>query len=367
MVEVDRSIANIEQLVASLPEGDKAIFERMFEVSTTVGDLVAPESMTAWIQSYFGSVAAVEHQQIVKITNLVTYEGSLFNELRAKRPIATRISADLEEEIDRTRGGPFSQPQKGTPADVFGRVEGEHSVTASNIAKYDGLHGLVIFDEHNPLLITKERVKDYIDAGYAWALRGLELDPAAKYFFFMWNCLWKAGASVPHGHAQVTLTKGRHYSKVEWLRMASLRYLQTYGSDYFTDLFAVHRSLDLAFEIGGVQVISYLTPIKEKEVLLIGANLDDGLKGMVYEVLKVLQEQMGVVSFNLAIYLPPLGPADEDWAHFPVMVRVVDRGDPMNRTSDFGAMELYASSVIASDPFEVARVLRSSVAVEARA
>jgi len=41
----------------------------------------------------------------------------------------------------------------------------------------------------------------------------------------------------------------------------------------------------------------------------------------------------------------------------PVVVRLVDRGDPLNRTSDFGAMELYAASVVSSDPFRVAEVL----------
>ena len=33
--------------------------------------------------------------------------------------------------------------------------------------------------------------------------------------------------------------------------------------------------------------------------------------------------------------------------------RLVDRGDPGNRTSDIGAMELYATSVIAADPYRV--------------
>lgn len=367
MPELGHSIANIEEAIASLSESDKALFDRLFDVSTTVGHLVAPDSMTGWIQSYFGSVGVVEHQKIVKIMNRVTYEGSLFNELRAKRPIATVISADLEEEINRTRGGPFGQPEKGTPADSFGRVEGEYCITASNIAKYDGFHGLVVFDEHNPLLITKQRVKDYIDTGCAWAQRAHELDRDAKYFFFMWNCLWKAGASVPHGHAQVTLTKGHHYSKVEWLRVASLRYQQEYGTNYFDDLYRVHHVLDLAFAIKDVRVISYLTPIKEKEVLIMARSLDDSLKEAVFEALKGFEGSLGVISFNLAMYMPPLGPAEEEWDHFPVIVRVVDRGDPMNRTSDFGAMELYASSVIASDPFETARALRASMSAVARA
>jgi hypothetical protein len=68
---------------------------------------------------------------------------------------------------------------------------------------------------------------------------------------------------------------------------------------------------------------------------------------------------MGVTSFNLALYLPPLAPVNEDWDGFPAVVRMVDRGDPANKTVDVGAMELYASSVITSDPFRVAEVMRS--------
>ena len=63
-------------------------------------------------------------------------------------------------------------------------------------------------------------------------------------------------------------------------------------------------------------------------------------------------------SFNLALYLPPFGNVEEDWSGFPVLVRIVDRGDVNNKTSDMGAMELYASSVIASDPFRVIKALQ---------
>ena len=52
----------------------------------------------------------------------------------------------------------FSNPYENTPEDVFGRVIGKHCVTASNIAKGDGLHGLVIFNEFNPLHFSREEV-----------------------------------------------------------------------------------------------------------------------------------------------------------------------------------------------------------------
>jgi hypothetical protein len=69
-----------------------------------------------------------------------------------------------------------------------------------------------------------------------------------------------------------------------------------------------------------------------------------------------------VLSFNLALYMPPLTiPEDEEWGDFPVLIRIVDRGDLGNRVNDFGGMELYAQSVIGTDPFFVAHELRKSV------
>jgi hypothetical protein len=46
-------------------------------------------------------------------------------------------------------------------------VEGKHSVTASNIAKFDGWHSVVIFKKVDPLIITAEEVADHIDTGGA--------------------------------------------------------------------------------------------------------------------------------------------------------------------------------------------------------
>ena len=81
----------------------------------------------------------------------------------------------------------------------------------------------------------------------------------------------------------------------------------------------------------------------------------------VFRVLQCIVEDLNVVSFNLVMAQPPLAETTEDWSDVPVTVRIVDRGDPLNRTSDFGAMELYAASVVSSDPFRVAEALWSNL------
>jgi len=344
-------------MVQGLPRDAQQLFNTIFHVSRSTGRLIPPDSMHEWIRAYFGSVEAVETQTIVKITNLVTMESALFNQLRASRPMESKLSGDLLQTIEQSVGDPFCQPEQGTPKDVFGRVRGEHSITASNIAKYDAFHGLVIFDQHNPLLLSEEAVRDYLEVGHSWAQRALLVDPEAKYYFFMWNALWKSGASIIHGHAQVACTRDMHYARVEHLRRAALRYREQSGGDYFLDLIRAHAALGLVLEYEGATVVAHLTPIKEKEVLVIASGLDP-LPGAIYRVLDCFIGRLGVSSFNLVIYMPPLAEAPEDWSGFPHMARIVDRGDPMNRTNDVGAMELYASPVISSDPFRVIELLR---------
>ena len=356
--EIAPDIVALERMVEELPPAERDRFHRIFHISTTTGHLDPPQTMHQWIEGYFGSVEAVRVQRIVKVTNVVTWEGALFNELRARRPIEARGTANVARTVMEKVGGPFCKPLEQTPADVFGRIRGAHSITASNIAKYDGFHGLVIFDDHNPLEFSAEEVADYIDTAWAWAQEAHKIDPDANYFFFMWNCLWKAAASIIHGHTQMTLTRDMHYPKVESLRRAALAYRQRYGANYFDDLYRAHEALGLAFE-DGVRVITTLTPIKEKETLLLCDGLNAELKEGIYRALCCFTDALGVVSFNVAIYLPPIVPVPgEDWGGFPVLVRLVDRGDPVTRTCDMGAMELYAASVIGTDPFFVAELMR---------
>jgi galactose-1-phosphate uridylyltransferase len=355
-------ITRLPDLIADLPQTGRDLAGRIFSVEAATGRLDPPEAMRAWIEHSFGSVEAVTEQRVVKVTNRVTLEGTLFNELRASRPLDTGVNLDLEKEISATEGDPFCHPERGTPADVFGRVRGEHATTASNIAKYDAFHGVIVFDDHNPLHLNPEKVAGYVSTGLEWCRKAHETDPEAKYPFLMWNCLWRAGGSIIHGHAQATVTRGAHYPKVERLRRAAALYATEHGSNYFHDLHRVHEALGLDVPTGeSIRAFASLTPVKEKEIIVIGhAPGDESLHRAVGALLEAYVRDLGVQSFNVAFYMPPLTTTNEDWSGFPTIVYLVDRGSPANRTSDIGAMELYAAPVVASDPFAVAEILRQN-------
>lgn len=119
-------IAELDKLSEALPEGTKALLHRIFSITFTSGVCQPTEAMSPWIERQFGSVEAVCQQRVIKITNLVTFEGAIFN----------------------------------------------------------------------PLAFNKEKVVDYLDTAWRWAQRAHEYDPSAKYFFFVWNSLKKAGASI---------------------------------------------------------------------------------------------------------------------------------------------------------------------------
>ena len=358
------SIVELEERIAGLPSEARAAADRIFAISATTGTLVPPDEMRPWIEKQFGSVEAVIAQRIVRVTDVVTLEGALFNEVRARRPMAVpeKSGAEVAETIRSTENDPFCHPATGTPADDFGRISGAHAVTASNVAKYDGYHGVLVFDAHDPLVpMDADAIASHFATARQWAEAAFARDPAAPYYFLMWNCLWRAGGSIVHGHMQMTTTRGMHYPKVERLRQAALAYEARYRRDYFDDLWLVHQTLGLGTEIGGARVFATLVPVKEREVVVLGAPGADErtIAAGVSHALRALRSQ-GVVAHDLALYLPPLAADGSDWRRFPATARLVDRGDPGNRTCDIGSMELYAASVIASDPFVVAAALRTT-------
>ena len=358
--DTQASIAELEERIAALPPDARAAAERIFAVSSTIGRLDPPPEMRDWIVKQFGSVDAVTVQRIVKVTNLVMLEGALFNDLRARRPVEVKGADEVREIIERSRNDPFCHPETGTPADTFGRIRGEHGITASNIAKYDGYHGVLVFDEHDPLApMNAEVIRDRLVTSRRWALAANDEDPSAKYYFMIWNCLWRAGGSIVHGHTQMTVTRGMHYPRVEMLRRRALEYDAQYGRDYFDDLWLVHDGLGLGHERDGARVFASLAPIKESEVIILGRPGEDetSLAAAIAGVISAYRKQ-GVIAYNLALLLPPLNADGNDWRRFPPHARLVDRGDPANKTSDIGGMELYAASVVAADPFRLAEALR---------
>jgi hypothetical protein len=358
-----RRITDLPRLITDLPHNQRELVERLYAVEAAEGEIIPPTEMEPWLVETFGSVEVALRQRIVRVMNRWTFEGATFNPLRARRPISSAGSAagaSVRQRIESARGDDFCDPERRTPAEVFGRVRVGRVSAASNVAKADGWHAVLIFDDHDPLALDAQGVTDLLGTAEAWVARIRERDTAARHLFLGWNRLWRAGASQVHAHAQVTLSAGMAPARVEGWRAAAERYRREMGGEYFADLAEAHRALGLAAKIGLVARFASLTPAKEREIVLL-APADTGLSGIaatLAETLHVMLDDMGVQAFNVAVFGPPLGDVDERWVGFPMVVRLVDRGDPNSDASDVAAMEMFGSSVITSDPFEVARALQ---------
>ena len=348
------SILNLREQVDRLAADDAARFRRLYDVSESEGRMRVPSTMAPWAERTFGSVEAVASQRIVRVSNLVTGESAIFNELRARRPMQNATALDIQDEL---ANDAWERPEEATPEDVFGRLRNDTALTAANVAKYDAHHSLLIFSEPDPLRFDRGSVRGCVELANRWFAAAHEADQDAVYPFFLWNCLWRAGGSIVHGHAQVQLARRRHYARIESLRSAAAAYRKQHGADYFNDLIATHASLGLGWAQGNAQVLTSLTPTKDKETLILARVFDTDAADALYETLAVFRDALGVRSFNVGGLLPPLRETTEDWEGFPCVLRVVDRGPLDARSSDIGGMELFAEPVIASDPFAVAAAL----------
>lgn len=360
MAERERTIADLESLVDTLPAAERERFARIFLVTTDTADVVVPPTMRAEVEALFGGVEPVLRQTLVRVTNLITLDGTLFNPLRQRRPHDERHAAQVEIPGPGAED-PFCAPLERTTENSFGRVRGAHSVTAANLVPIEQFHSVIILDEHDPLAFTEASIADALETALAWARLAHSADADARYFMLFWNCLWRAAASRVHGHMQAVLGKGIHYAQVEALRRAALLYRIGHGVDYFADLCAAHEALGLGVQTQGAHVFAYLAPKKEKEVWVIADRIGPAFVHGIYGALRAYVQHLGVRSFNLALLWHPIDSVPEDWTGFPVIARMVDRGPLHSKMSDVGAMEFFGSSVVSSDPFRVADALRQSL------
>ncbi len=418
MASIMKLEENVKQL-KSRDKESYIIFNRIFSIYSGKGTMKIPLDLRSKVRKHFAAtdhegkpieseeevVNRIQQQDIVRIFNKWTGEGALFNHLRTLRPgmgkenhphkneeemgneLEKKENKNISErEIEKEgekkklaalinnskKNCDFCQPEKYTPSDVFsndiinsskdieksaGRIKGKYSITAANLAKYDVWSSLVIFDNHNPLEFDFEELSDYIDTGFAWFRRVFEEEPDYQFPFFVWNCLYKAGASQIHGHAQILMTRTIPYARMGLLHQASRRYRKEHENNYFNDLFKVHKALGLGFSLKDQHIYASLTPTKEKEIIIISQETpseNENSKKIIFNTLRCFIDVLGVHSFNLAIYGPPLNQKYE----FPYLIKIVDRGNVFRPTSDMGGMELFGSTVVADDPYIIIQHLQ---------
>lgn len=348
MVKLD--VTRLPGIVQELAPNMDEVISRIYSWYVEPGRMVFPDTMKEWVREKYGDI---ETQQIVRVINNLTGESTLFNSVRARRPVLTPRAEEARDVQALAEAGPFANPLEETPADTFGRIDGDHWITASNIAKYDYLHAIIIAKDENPYVTTEPQIADMISVAVRWCQDAHRANPEAVYPFLIWNFLWRAGASIVHNHAQVLLTH-RPYTAPARIEQVREEYRCRYGAEYYDDLFRVHTAIGLGLVYRNARIMAHLTPKKEHEVVIVTQSPHD-LAPALAKVLECYQN-IGVQSFNAAVYMPRL----DEQGHY--VAWLVDRGDLRSRTSDIGGMELYAGTpVVSSDPFRLMEHLAAVV------
>lgn len=379
----ERTILNLPNLVDNLPSIQREVFHRIFDLDGDEAPVVyQTEEAKKKVAQLFGR--PVDTRQGLTVTNKVLDEETLANPLRASRPLQMNpdklrttqevVAGYAKEPNNSPDGCFFCHPETSTPQDPFGPVEGKMSMTVANAAAYSPWNSLVISKIHHPFEMTEEVFSDMVHTGNEWFQRLMEYDEARnrelrmersplRFPFIGWNGLFRGGGSIFHPHLQL-IARRKPMQQVENLRRRMRDYEVNYEYPYLDELAFCLRPLDLVSDVGDTAHIVFNPAAKkEKEVIVYsddGNCLPNGdLSRAIFQVTEWWTKRLGLTSFNMALYMPPLRTNVKqewgDWRNIFPFARVVERGLEGDRTSDFGNMEIYGSSVVASDPFKLAQ------------
>ncbi|OGD86704.1 hypothetical protein A2Z23_03140 [Candidatus Curtissbacteria bacterium RBG_16_39_7] len=112
-------------------------------------------------------------------------------------------------------------------------------------------------------------------------------------------------------------------------------------------------------QVGETRLVFNLAPKKDNEAIIFTRRLNRDFTDALAYLFDFWQSELGVTSWNMVIFCPPIAIAKEEkaqWGHFPWMARIVDRGSEGSVVSDIGYKELYGlASIVSHDPFEISR------------
>lgn len=294
---------------------------------------------------------AVERQQLVVVRDRLGGAEALLNPLRARRvlrepvPVASAVGGYCRWcDPD---GWHVRNP--GRWSEVFGEVEalGGRVRARPNWARQAPTSGIAFGDHdmHDLLTLGRTEFVGLFAAAEHYVAAARAARPATDHFMVFLNGGERAAASVEHAHLQIVGRPARHFAWAENLARRA-------PADVWERMRAAHAALGLAVEGEETWAWATLVPAKERDVTVVSRSLAAGA-ARVHAVMQALIRQ-GSNTFSVAAVLAPARGSAHFAAWPPVVWRIVDRGDRAVRHADFGCMELFGTTVIATDPFLVA-------------
>ncbi|MCS7183726.1 MAG: hypothetical protein NZ866_00005 [Patescibacteria group bacterium] len=308
------------QKINNFSEVDLNLFQRIFEVKKEIAELKLPQI----IEDKFKDA---QKQEIIIIINKILNQETHFNIWRARRTEPQKENIKIENQYD-----PFCDVLNSTPEDEFGRLENESAITASNLTKSSKNHSLIIFKNHN---FNENDIKNSLLLANNWFSNFEE-----KIKIIIWNYGFRSGASIFHPHLQIFSLEDIP-EKIKYHLDKYKNYQEKFKSDYLNDIFYLSEKLNLAKKKNDFNLIVSLTPMKDNELFFWGKDFLTNYS----ELAKLIYSyfNLGIENFNFFLIQMP--------SFF--LGFLVNRGESKKINSDIGALELYAFSVVGSNPFDL--------------
>ncbi|ORC93182.1 uncharacterized protein TM35_000025080 [Trypanosoma theileri] len=372
-VRVDERIDSMQSLSDVLsyrPEVRDAL-AMIFDVHSDAARMSVPASFRskamAMFSAYGGTkeqlLQAIETQRIIEVWNRVTGENAVFNNIRSFRPGGGSGGSNTAEKLAVTKLYTDGSGEATcdfcskvrTAEDIFGRITGNYSYTASNVAKLSKWHGLIITNAHNPLAFDEEVIADIITVSHKWFKKVHSEDPLHIYPNIICDIGKKASASQIHLHLQMALTRYHYFSGTEQLLRAAAFYSKINKSSYWNDIVFLHDMIGLSVSVGDCVILSNICPRKEKELFVLCKDPESpSFARAIAIALMTLRDAADVHSLSFVLSYPPFGKSgDYHLGDIPAFMRVIDRGSAFDSRADTGALEYFGSTYIATDPYKI--------------
>jgi hypothetical protein len=301
-------------------------------------------------------------QTLICVRDVLTLEECYYNPLRCYRAaLSASAAANLTEETSPSWPdcefctGDWHPRHTDMVADDFGVVASAERrfLARGNWARSAPLHGVTFGPCHGYLAQDHDTFVNLWLTSEAYIRRAVAVHPEYAFHSLFQNAGQRSAGTVPHTHIQICGRPDRHFGTAECIAATGV-------SDYWAQIEQAHREAGLVISDPRGRAWPNLVGRKERDITVVAATVADAAS-LVYDLLRRLIAA-ATNSFSLVMILPPsfyaVGGGPRRFAGWPVVCRLVDRGDARRRGADVGSMELLLDTpIIASDPFETYRIL----------
>ncbi|XP_042887639.1 uncharacterized protein LOC122263320 [Penaeus japonicus] len=325
------------------------------------------EKLNQWLHNDAALVEKVHHQHLIHVFHPLTSEHTVYNPVRASRPMPTqemdlfewieKLSADSKKNCD------FCMYKKNTAVDRLGRDDESDTARVTNTFKVEAWHSMVVTKHlHHPLNFTRELMSHFFEAAMAWVYDVSEAESNYIYPNIAWDTLHHAGASQIHPHIHMMMAPDHYYGYFELLRSAAQRYYEDTGENYFNAVLEVHAALGLVVRYGRAVAIPTLTGKADLEVMFLSETPNEDFYHLIFHTISAYHDTFTQLCKGFAGAMPALGTSEEaSRGRIPTIAKLISRGDCTSLRTDYSTFEIFQIVYRIYDPWRVAAAIRKAI------